>query len=937
MALAGHSSASDDATSSAAYLAGLESLAAGNVRQAAADFTRALAAKEGNADYLRARGVALTLAENFPAAIADLQRALRLQADDRDTRLWLAAACLMSGDPATGANYFSFAGLPHEYAELVYNQLALDYWSSRERGSVYDREQRRQVAVSGPVKKLFPDAARLYAERHKAIGPEVTALVARRIQAALHRGDWAAALPDLRALRAAAPDDPALRRQWAGCLLGLGDAYHARTEFTHALCLEPEWAEGYQGRAQAAASLGAVRRAGSDLEAAAALGVRIAPLPAKPPMADAGALEQFWQDLRADKPAAVLVDQACALHRGFNARRRLYDEEYQDRLWALTDAIRHDARTSLRHEALAGFLFNHRVVPTIWNGPRASEQLRPQSRAEYAQELQRALAAADVALKLDDRNANALAVKARVYCALGRSNAAEPLVDRGLELDRQNFRLLKLKVQLLLDHAAQLAGQASALRAGHTDVRTEHRSDGVYEVRTHYPPTATQLAEASACEVQAAVCRRTAGQLGGEAEQVRTQTIPALLKEGRFARAYACDADRADVLRGMDRLVAFLPVGAEPLQDSTAAGPLKAAWGHIVRTAWPDASEALDAAARLDPVDARIPAYRALVAGGRGDQVARRQYLRAALALEEARARLMGTSFVTGNGVPLVVRDVALTLAVRLELARTDLAAGRAELALAACQLNIGLEARFDAFQGIELAPTALLPDLAANPEQIPAAPSLASLLAWSRLEAGRALVALNRPAEALDQYRLVRGYLSRWPATAPGRETLTVVGAWAQLGLAEATLATKAYDQARQMVLDQDLHAWGLPRELEQRVKAMQQQISEAQGRQFEAERAADARLTPRQLKVRSLRQDITAMKQQRDGFQAELNKPGVSEPERTVYRGSLQELDRAIARREAAAAQLEQAPDEAATTTPSTPRSRAQGQRAPSARPNP
>jgi hypothetical protein len=265
----------------------------------------------------------------------------------------------------------------------------------------------------------------------------------------------------------------------------------------------------------------------------------------------------------------------------------------------------------------------------------------------------------------------------------------------------------------------------------------------------------------------------------------------------------------------------------------------------------------------------------------------------------------MGTSFEANNAVS--VGDVALTMAVCLEHARADLAAGRAEAALAAYQFNAGLEARFDKFQLIELAPTALLPDPTAEPEKIPVAPTLASLLAWSHLGAGRALVALHRPAEALDQYRAVRGYRSRWPATAEGRETLTVVCAWAQLGLAEATLATKDYNQAMKMVLDQDLHAWGLPRELEQRVKAMQQQITDAQTHQFEEQRSADAQMTPRQLQLRSLRQEIDGMKQQRATLQAECDKPGASERERAIFRSSVQELDRAIAQSETAAAQLE------------------------------
>ena len=123
---------SDPAT---AYVEGMEALEAGGFPLAVTDLTRALAGDADNADYLRARGVANTLAENFSAAIADLERALRLHADDFEAKLWVAAAYRMKGDPATGANYFSTRGVPPNYANLVYNEMAMDYWSSRTNGS----------------------------------------------------------------------------------------------------------------------------------------------------------------------------------------------------------------------------------------------------------------------------------------------------------------------------------------------------------------------------------------------------------------------------------------------------------------------------------------------------------------------------------------------------------------------------------------------------------------------------------------------------------------------------------------------------------------------------------------------------------------------------------------------------------------------------------
>jgi len=141
---------------------------------------------------------------------------------------------------------------------------------------------------------------------------------------------------------------------------------------------------------------------------------------------------------------------------------------------------------------------------------------------------------------------------------------------------------------------------------------------------------------------------------------------------------------------------------------------------------------------------------------------------------------------------------VALALAVRWQQADALLVAGNSSAAWAACQVNAHIEQRFDQLALIELAPTALLPDPTGDPNKVPEAPSLASLLAWSHLGAGRALLALAKPVEALQEYRAVIAYATAWPATAPGRETLQLPCGWAQLGLAEAALAAPVRSRIR-------------------------------------------------------------------------------------------------------------------------------------------
>ena len=605
--LAGPSRVAAAGGGTAAYIEGIQALRVGNFRGAVDALTRALQAEDSNADYLRARGVANTLAENFPAAIADLERALRLSnGADREAKLWLATAYRMSGDVARGAQNFSMGGgVPNDYANMVYNVMGMEYWQSSTRGSYYDATQRRNVQVSGPVKRLFPDAARTYADRHEATGAAAAAVVKERASTDLQKGDFASALRDVQLLRRTKPEDSALRAKYAQALLGAGDGLHAREEFTRVLCGEPLWAEGYLGRAQAAAIIGDMRRVRADLDTATALGASVPSAKARV----AQLVGQFGAEggsdplatlTRADADAAAVGSAALAALRKSNNSRDRYDEMYQDRIRVLALAARDEARNPDRPESLARFLFSSRTVPTVWNGPRATAQLRPQSKAEAQAEIERALSLTEAALKLDARWANAMATRGLIFYAIGRSGDAEQMADRGLEIEPQNLRLLRLKTQLLSDTAAELRGRARALRSPRIESHDEQRADGVYRVTTTYPPTAEALAEARALDARAAEVEEAARKRGAAAAKVDGEVIPALLKraDDAFARgdtggagralqeAYRYHPDRPEVVmrlaelakrQGDARALSIFSLLAQPIRDSTAATELKAA------------------------------------------------------------------------------------------------------------------------------------------------------------------------------------------------------------------------------------------------------------------------------------------------------------------------------------------------------------------------
>jgi len=894
----------------AAYVEGIETLETGDFKKAEGDFTRALQADGDNEDYLRARGVAGVLAENFQAAIADLERAIRLQPSDSEAKLWLASAYRMSGNPEKGSMLFSFNDIPHNYADMIYNVLAMDYWSSATRGTYFDRVSHKDVSVKSPVKTLFPDAAGAYAERHRASGATANQFVVERMKKALSKGDWGAAWTDLVSLRRTVPDDPSLRGYGAQCLLGFGDALHAREEFTRVLSALPLWGEGYLGRAKAEAMIGDFRRAHSDLDIASSLKVKTDGAKSEikhigEPEGDRAIEGLEKQIFTTGSPWESLVNSSLALHRSFNMKRLRYDESYQDRIYAISDAIQAEPKNADRHELLGRFLFDFYAVPTVWNGPRAISQLRPQDDYEKKGELTRALAAADAALKIAPRHVNALTTKALILYRIGHSGEAETLVDEALKYGPHNARALFLKAQILRDRASELAGRAAALRSGHSESHTEQRSDGEYEVTTHYPPTAEELAEAAQAEAQAAVLTHQAEGLETEANHVRNKVVPDLLKKKQAEKAEALDPDRDDVNRAladsarwhhdgrMERVYTLL---AEPLAYTSDAGEMKTAWENIMRTAWKAAEDSLDSASRIDPTDARIPAYRSVIAQARENMQGATDQRSGALALEEARARLMGTSFVAVTPAPLQVSEAGLAMITREKQGDSLMKTGQLNRAAEEYSANLTIEKRAGRNDLWMLIPTAMLPDPMSASRDVPNAPTLASLMAESKLGLARTLLAMNRTADAEQQFLAVRSYLAKWPATAENRESMNVVDSWARLGLAESALKAGNIDQARQLLMSGEGFPWGLPQDLEAKKRELTNQVQSANDQAWQRQAEAERQMTPQQRMDRYQQNENDQFQQQRASMEKELQDPNLRPADRRALESSLAELDRTM-----------------------------------------
>ena len=233
---------------------------------------------------------------------------------------------------------------------------------------------------------------------------------------------------------------------------------------------------------------------------------------------------------------------------------------------------------------------------------------------------------------------------------------------------------------------------------------------------------------------------------------------------------------------------------------------------------------------------------------------------------------------------------------VRLRDGEAATGSGKHDRAFAQFAANLTVEKRAAKDELWSLMPTAMLPDPAGNLNTIPTAPTLASLVAWSRLGTARSLLALGRDAEAQQEFRAIRAGLARWPATAENRETMNAVDSWARLGIAEAAFATGNHDEAFRLLMSGEGWPWGLPKDLETRKKELTQKLITARNQMDADQLRRQQRMTPEQLKARRQREDMDQFQKQRDQIAKQLEDSNLPPADRRALESSLAELDRMI-----------------------------------------
>lgn len=802
-----------------AYIDGLDALNEGRWPDAVVALTKALDAAGDNPDVVFARGVANTLAEDFPNALKDLQRTQKLGYRGREPEVWIYVAEAMSGIIAVPGH--ALGGGPRslrskddavvvsipghvaqgkddyttEYASFIVYKLGMDYQKYRLPDRFGGLNNPAGVR-SPPMRQAMLKAGQLFAEKNYR-RPELASIsVARAKQTA---GAKATPVNMNHIERALAADlgNADAHYQAGKAWLDAGRPASARKEFTIALTQKTDFGDAFLGRGTAAARMGDEKRMTADLEAYKKIGGWLSTRSSRSTVEGElstykvkGSADKYLSELqeaaKSGKPMEQLVEIAAKLHRVKGEERLRYDELYQDRLRVLEDAVRDKPKNPDPYTELAKYIIEEADNRGEAVEPRrALQPYRFQLSRE--QELHKAIQVADQALSLNDKHVGARMQKAWALTALKRYNEADKLADYVLEMAGDNADALRLYGKFRAMRANQLSNEAWGLRQDRcsSSSHDETRSDGLYRVTTTtcYPPSQADLNRAAQLEALAAELRRKARAALEKAATVTKGTVDEFLiradlslwdgKTGE-AQQYLEKAVALDPksLEAQDRLVQhYAQTGQREKAEEqrliaanlvqTTVGPLlRMAWKSTDKTAWQAARGYLARASHLDPEDARIPAYLGVVQGGdeKGDEAA--ASYRVAVALEEARLQLDEQKPETTSTLGRDALEFGLAIQARFHLARLAEHGGKQTEALAQYQAVLGYEKRMSrGFESREMF-TAMWPDQQPEKGAVVTAPkNAATLAADAHLRTGKLLSAMGKHDESIEHLRTAAMY----------------------------------------------------------------------------------------------------------------------------------------------------------------------------------
>lgn len=807
------------------YLRGLDALQNGDYKDAVQAFSAAIETDSENADFYFARGVANLLAEKIEPAKKDLSRAMKLgDASNKHYRLWMAACERMSG------NIFSetYPQSTHDAYESMVGFGSAMY------GDVKQRLVREPDYPPGPAEMQqandwIPKAAKEFASRMKgsaggaAAAADVAPALAERARQLFEEGNFAEALVDFNNVLKARPDAIDIVFLRARCLAELNDWTEARQQYTRVLCAQPARGQGYLHRALSAAKMGNVQRAKEDLELAKKYGASelesLAPEIEKTidtmkqeaqtdPATFLAALEAA---ARGNEPWKQIVAAARKVHQSADARRLRLDETYQLRLRELNEQVNANPNSADALAELATYM-NHQVHP--WGGrvePRAPfEKFRD---FDFDRELADAEALADRALAIDANHAQALVTKAHIRIRHQQFADAENLLEKAMGIRDDIPEMLDLYAGIMASVANVNEQRALALRTPRS--WSETHDEGDWRVTYYYTryPSADELALADQLKTQAGELFKMAEQYMQRMIQLRAGTADGFYYQGEFERwnnrldaaraameqAVQLDPKHVNAWQALSEIYSNLDQPDKALEahsrgsnvlHTNAIGQLRIAWNKINKTAYKSANAALDAAQALDPSDARIYAYRAVIAQQEeklDDAIA---YFRMALAMEDARLRVRGTPLPTREKSRAIAdpQQVGLALACGVRAGELLSANGKPADAADVLRLVAELQGRLTQEQWQTRLHTSMLPDQVSpdDPNFVPEAMPASTWLASANVSLAKMAIEQGKQKKAQTFYE------SAVALAAPGEP-----GALARIGLATLYLDDKRFDDA--------------------------------------------------------------------------------------------------------------------------------------------
>lgn len=601
------------------------------------------------------------------------------------------------------------------------------------------------------------------------------------------------ACDDLDALVAASPADANVRVYYAIALLGAERREQAREQATIAIGWKPGLAQAYTVRAIAAAGMGSADRARDDLRIARrldpkdALDIRAAAekrveellqsIPSKPP---ADWLAALLKASREGEALPQLVDRAAQVLKASNAKRRFGGEVYTEQCRRLLWALIQDPRNPNRIAACASFLLDELEPRSDWvESAQHPTYYRQQTKALRDAELALARKMLVSALALDPLHAPSLAGLARIEFRAQMWANAERYLRQAIATGEADRHVLYMMRDIMQIAAGQNMARSIQIRT----VRRWEETVGNYVYEYQSAPTAAGLAAAEAFEANASnllyqsreYLRRAIQTLASDAashdfvgemafrvndwEAARVAWEKAA-KLDPDARAYRYSLSNAySKLNQVEPFLEHATIGRN-LEHTTAATQLRMAWRQIIAGDWAGATAQLDEATKLDAADARAIAYRAVIAEARGQTGEALALYRAALALEEARARQRGCSWLTGIG-RWYVNDLGRAIELRSRIA--ELSEARDPALAAQLYLdNVHLESLIGdhALRQEVFSAMLPLPNLPANRRQDP--PRFGELMRVQRSRGAVLLVQLGRHPEAAEHFRKLQEYDTR-------------------------------------------------------------------------------------------------------------------------------------------------------------------------------